>query len=68
LAVAGSQSEKTKDEEQKESERGEDGHVSEVRIPISPLPDPTGYPSHLAHVRRRREGAGQNRQQETCGK
>jgi hypothetical protein len=36
LAVAGSQSEKTKDEEQKESERGEDGHVSEVRIPIGP--------------------------------
>jgi hypothetical protein len=73
LAVAGSQSEKTKDksayarsgygvtgikyQEEHGGESGKDRKIPEVGIPISPLPDPTWYPSHLAHVRRRRERA-----------
>ena len=37
-----------------------EGNWRKVWIPIGPLPEPTGNPSHLAHVRRRREGAGRD--------
>jgi hypothetical protein len=60
-------SERTPDEEQNESKSGKHGHVPEVGILVSPFTEPTRDPPHLAHVRRRRESAGQNRQQETCG-
>jgi hypothetical protein len=54
-------------QEEHGGESGEHGEIAEVWVFISPLPDPTWYPRHLAHVRRRRERTDQNRQQETCG-
>ncbi len=53
-----------KHQEEHGGESGKDRKIPEVGIPIGPLPDPTGYPSHLAHVRRRREGADKDRREQ----
>lgn len=48
---------KIPNEEEKSGESGKHRKVAKVGIPIGPLPQPSRNPSHLAHVRRRREGA-----------
>jgi len=51
-------------QEEHGGESGEHGEIAEVWVFISPLPDPTWYPRHLAHVRRRRERTDQDRREQ----
>jgi len=66
-SVFSGQLEKPQSKEQQRSEHGEDRKIPKVGIGIGPCPQPSRDEREFGHVSRRRKGAGQNRQQETCG-
>ena len=48
-------------QEEHGGESGEHGEIAKIGIPIGPLPQPGRDPPHLAHVRRRRQRANDDR-------
>ena len=66
-SVGSRQSEEAKDEEEQSCKDCKDWKIPEVAVPISPRSEPIWDPPHLAHVRRWREGADRDgEQEESC--